>query len=535
MFRTLLRLDVLLLTIALAGCKEATEPPRAPSRPVTYVTLKTTTPRPISRLTGSAESWKREDIGFEVAGRVLRVVEPGANIVGRTFDEQGELLTEGTVLAEVDDERYQIALNQAEAAADAARADLEEVIPQQLAEAEAALTLANRELQRYTNLVATQAASQQELDIRETAQQAAAAKVAQVEALRVTKAALLNTSLATVEQAKVNIEDCRLFAPFNSQIARVNIIPGGYVLPGQPVVTVQMMDPMKVDIAVSPETDDRVNYNDLVRIFSPNGDQLEGYVYLKDTFADPGTRTFLITLLVRNRQLEIGVPEELKGEAVARCRNLWKLDKPVVGGPGNYYAEANAIGQDDAGHFVWKVENLTVKQLYEDFDPVLTVRKVRVTPGEGRVPVLQVFTFRELTETGELDPSKDVIASEISGDVQDGGQIVLVRDRWALRPGDVVRVDLKGKQPQEGLYVPEDAIQSDGERNYVAAVQEAADGTEKVQFVPVSPCETVGRLQRVEAVSDGGLQAGMKVIVAGAHYVADGESVRTIDEVQATP
>ena len=47
-----------------------------------------------------------------------------------------------------------------------------------------------------------------------------------------------------------------------------------------------MMDPMKVDIAVSPETDARVNYNDLVRVFTPNGDQLEGYVYLKDTFAE---------------------------------------------------------------------------------------------------------------------------------------------------------------------------------------------------------------------------------------------------------
>ena len=80
----------------------------------------------------------------------------------------------------------------------------------------------------------------------------------------------------------------------------MHVIPGGYVLPGQAVVTVQMMDPLKVDIVVSPATDARINYNDLVRVYAPTGDELKGHVYLKDTFADPATRTFLVTLLVRN-------------------------------------------------------------------------------------------------------------------------------------------------------------------------------------------------------------------------------------------
>ena len=233
--------------LALNGCssKQVSEQPVVP-RPVSYVTLQTINPSKTSRLTGSVESWKREDIGFEVAGRVLRVVEPGANIVGRTFDEQGNLLTEGTMLAELDSERYVIAKKQAQAAADAARTELEEVIPPTLAEAKAALDLADRELQRYTNLVRQQSASQQELDLRETAQKAAAAKVSQVEALRATKAVLLNSSLATVEQAKVNVADCKLYSPFTGQVARVHVIPGGYVLPGQAVLTLQMMDPMKV-------------------------------------------------------------------------------------------------------------------------------------------------------------------------------------------------------------------------------------------------------------------------------------------------
>ncbi len=525
----------LLLAFALVGCKGSSKPPKEPLRPVTYVTLKTMNPGKTSRLTGSVESWKREDIGFEVAGRVLRVVEPGANIVGRTYDKNGHLLTEGTVLAEVDDERYRIALAQAQAAANAAQADLKKVIPAQLKEANSLLTPARKDYERWKVLVAQKSASQQELDLKEAAFRAAEARVATVEALRATKGSLLNTALAQVEQAKVNIRDCKLFSPFAGQIARVNIIPGGYVLPGQAVVTVQMMDPLKVNIVVSPDTDARINYNDLVRVYTRTGEQLEGSVYLKDTFADPATRTFLVTLLVRNKRIQVGMPDELKAEGVPVCRNLWKLDRPDVGTEGNYYAEINAIHQKGEEHFVWKVENLSIEQLYEDFDPVLTVKKVPVTPGEGRVSVLQVFTFRELTKIGDLKPEEDVIVGDISGAVEDGGKIVLVRDRWLGRPGDVVRVGLKGEKTPAGYYVPEDAIQWDGRQNYVVVAIDAEDGAQQVEFVPIAVGETVGQLQRIEAIGDGDLQEGTKVIVAGAHYVTKGESVRAVDEIQATP
>ena len=528
-------LSLFLLSLAFGvGCRNERTPEEADPRPITYVTLSATNPGKTSRLTGSVESWKREDISFEVAGRIMRVVEPGAHIVGRTFDEQGNLLTEGTVLAEIDDKRYQIALAQAQAAATAAQTDLEEVIPQQLSQAESALALQQKEFDRYTALVAQQSASKQELDRVEAAYRSAKARVAEVEAMRATKGALLNTALAQVEQAKVNISDCKLYSPFTGQIARVHEIPGGYVLPGKPVVTLQMMDPLKVDIAVSPARDARINYNDLVRVYAPTGDELEGYVYLKDTFADPATRTFLVTLLVRNKQIRVGVPDELEGKGIAECRNLWKLDKPDIAGPGNYYAEVEAIHQDDQGYFVWKVENLTQDQLFEDFDPVLTVRKVRVTPGEGRVPVLQVFTFRELTDYGESDPATDIIAGGITGMVADGDKMLLVRQRWIGRPGDVVGVGLKGEATPRGFYVPQEAIQFDGQKHFLAVAELAGDAHQVVQ-VPVTPAETVGRLQRIDATSGAQLAEGMKVIVDGAHYVQPQDKVNPVDEIEVSP
>ena len=519
----------LLSFFVLAGCsKEPVAEQRAP-RPVSYMLLQLSEPGTGDRVTGTVESWKREDIGFEVAGRVMRIVEPGIDIEGRTFDEEGSLVSDGTVIAAVDEERYRIAAKQAQTAADAARIELTEVIPQQLAEAEAALELADKELQRYTNLVAQQSAPQQRLDLAETAQKAATAKVAQVRALQATKTALLNTALATVEQAEVNIGDCTLTSPFAGQIARVHVIPGGYVLPGQPVVTVQMMDPMKIQVAVSPETDKQVNFNDRVRVHLPDFEKpLEGYVYLKDTYADPATRTYLVTLLVRNQKLINRVPEEFEGKPVATVDKLWTLLPKIPGVPRNYHIDVNALQQDDQGYYVWKVDNLTAEQLYDNFGPVLEVSKVRVKPGEGRIPALQVFTFRELADLGGLDPATDVILGEVLGDVVDG-KVLMRRERWLLRPGDLAEVSLRGKGRPAGLYVPRVAILQDGNTHYLFAVPEGATTAKRVE---VRPLETVGQTQRVEAVSDGLLKPGDRVIVGGAHYVMDGEQVSLVEELE---
>ena len=534
MLRTILACGMPLL--ALVGCKDGVETPRDPPRPVTYVTLGTMDPSATIRLTGTAESWKREEIGFEVSGRVMQIVEPGANIVGRTFDEAGNPLTEGTVLARVDDERYRIAEQQAQASADATRTQLEQVIPQQLKQAQTTLGLEQKELTRYQNIRAEDpgAASEQTIDRYTASVEAAMAEVAIVEALRATKAAELNAYLAQVDQAELNIRDCRLTSPFTGQIARVHVIPGGYAFRGIPVVTVQMMDPIKVDIAVSPETDRRIDFNDIIHVYTPYGEKLAGKVYLKDTFADPTTRTFLVTLLVRNKRINQGVPEDLRDESMPRCSNLWTLQRPEGQTSGSYYLEINAIHHDADGYYVWKAENLTIDQLSADFSPIVTVRRVRVTPGEGRVPLLQIYLFRELADWGQLDPQEDVIVGGVTGEVADGSQVILARERWALRPGEVVRVGLAGEETPAGFYVPARAIQSDGATHYVMVANPSGD-THRASRVEVNVAESIGQIQRIEAAGEAQLQDGIRVIVEGAHYVAEGEVVRPVEEVSTTP
>ena len=144
--------------------------------------------------------------------------------------------------------------------------------------------------------------------------------------------------------------------------------------------------------------------------------------------------------------------------------------------------------------------------------------------------MLQVFTFRELTETGDLDPATDVIAGGVTGKVDDGGKIVLVRERWQLRPGDVVRVGLKGEEKPAGYYVPSAAIQFDGQNHYVCVAQASGSGHETVR-VTIKPGQTAGKLQRIE----GEFPEGAKIIINGAHYVQVGEQVNPVEEVEVQP
>ena len=150
-------------------------------------------------------------------------------------------------------------------------------------------------------------------------------------------------------------------------------------------------------------------------------------------------------------------------------------------------------------------------------------RKATAVVTRGAGPLRELLVF-EHPRTGLQLPA---------GTVEDGGKIVLVRERWLGRPGDVVRVGLRGEVTPPGYYVPSDAIQFDGQNHYVSVAQASGDGHETVR-VAIEPGQTVGKLQRIQSADDG-LQDGMKVILNGAHYVEVGEQVNPVEEVEVQP
>ncbi|MEM6474342.1 MAG: hemolysin D, partial [Planctomycetota bacterium] len=91
----------------LSGCgsPEDDTPERRP-RPVVTEIIKRQTPPDAALVTASVGSWKTEEIGFEVQGRVEFVVEENTPIEGRIFDADDQPVSSGTPIARLESERF---------------------------------------------------------------------------------------------------------------------------------------------------------------------------------------------------------------------------------------------------------------------------------------------------------------------------------------------------------------------------------------------------------------------------------------------
>jgi hypothetical protein len=82
-------------------------------------------------------------------------IEESEKVEGRTYDQEGNALTEGTILARLDTTRYELAISSAEAKlaaihaqADAAQIEIEQVLRERLKAGEAELARAKMDLKR---------------------------------------------------------------------------------------------------------------------------------------------------------------------------------------------------------------------------------------------------------------------------------------------------------------------------------------------------------------------------------------------------
>lgn len=545
------------LAILSAGCGSGEDQASQEEvgRPVSVIGLAESDPDRRSRLPGTVASWKSEQIGFEVAGRVLEVIEPETNIEGRVRDAEGNLLTQGTELAKLDETRYRLHVKSVEAEIETKRKqkesltiEIEKVIPSQRDAAVADSRYAESELKRGKELDATRTISQSELDRLEANRDRATAAVAKIDAAQEAKRAeqaSLDAQIEELEQtladAERDVEDCTLRSPFPGQVADVQVIPGSYVERGEPVVTVQLMTPIKVEFEVSAATARTLNHSDQVAVYvpQPDGSALEriGSLYMISPTADPRTRTFTVTLLVPNEKVRRPVPETMQGKPVVRTRKVARLVNVSHEGQDALFVIAEALHQDSQGHYVWKILNRRVGMLHGDSSPVLKVEKVRVTPGDLTIPVIG-FTFREVTiDAGQdLDPATDLVAGELelppgASAPWQGETILLDRERWLLRPGDLVSVDLRGEALPRGFYVPVDAIMEKSGANYVF-LAEAAEGGARARKIEVHPRERQGTLRRIEAAGEEPLTAGTQIVARGAAFIEDGQRINVAEETE---
>ncbi|MEM7253436.1 MAG: hypothetical protein AAF493_18635, partial [Pseudomonadota bacterium] len=221
-----------------------------------------------------------------------------------------------------------------------------------------------------------------------------------------------------------------------------------------------------------------------------------------------------------------------RGKPFHRTDGLWNLESELDNAAAPYFTNVDTLRTDENGHFVWRVRGLSVSDLERDFEPVFTVEKVRITVGERKFRYLDIITYQEVIDLGALDPSRDLLAGKLPDGVEEGDTVFLSRKQWLLRPGQLVNVDLHHGRVPAGFYVPADAIVKDNVGHHVYVVNQQDNGEERADRVDVELGATVGTFQGVQPVSDGVLTEGTRLIVDGAHYLRDGETVNAFNEIQ---
>lgn len=530
----------LLLFTVLPGCGQKVELPKEMPRPVSVLVLKKSDPARRLRLAGAVKAWKEEQVSFEVSGRVEWTVDEGTEVQGRTFDENGKLLTAGTVLARVEPRRYELRVTSAEAQARAARAQanalkiaIEQVLPEQLKSSQANLTRATKEFERAQRLRQREAGTQAELDTAEAEFKSARAGMDQLLAERTAKEAeqasleaRAQEALEAVKEAKLDLKHCELFCPFDGRVAKVQVIPGAFVDPGRAVVTVVVMDPIKVNVAVSPARDRQFALGDVVQVFPPGSEEPErGWIYTKETVADSRTRTFSLSIMVRNWLVPMDVLEGVDIDALPKIAGLTGCYRVTKEKDAPLCVDIEALHRNSEGHYVWQAVGGSDGQRQGGASPVFVAKRVPIRLGEEKVALLGMI-LREIADAGGLTP-RDLLVMGAPEGLEDGNKVVYIRKRWLFRPGDVATVLLHLPEAGDGLYVPMDVIRPIGEqRGHVFVV---ADG--KAQRAAVKLLGHVGDQFRIEPADPGQAQLvreGAQLINKDIHFLVPGEPVRVV-------
>lgn len=302
-------------------------------------------------------------VGVEVAAAVkksspvliegLGNVTPIASVAVRTridseilaiHFEDGALVKKGDLLVTLDSRAVEAQIRQAEA---------------QLSRDQAQLAGAERDLKRYTDLVARQATPQVNVDNART----------QADVYR----AAIRASQALIDNLRVQLSYCRILAPISGRISQANVKVGNLVRTGDitPIATINQMAPVYVSFTVPqrnlPDVRQAVASGEVpVEVVVPGEQRLaRGTVAMIENAIDTATGMATIRATMPNED------ELLWPGTLVTARLTLRTEKAVV-------VPAPAVQMSQQGAFVFVVE-----------DGVARVRPVRVARTQGDETILE--------------------------------------------------------------------------------------------------------------------------------------------------
>ncbi len=504
MIRRLLGLTALLL----CGCQDANVERAIPTMAVTVMELAVKNMTTERELTGIVSHYREQQIGFEVSGRVTVVLDEGLEVRGPAFDESGKLLRQGDVIAVMEGSRYGSQVGVLQAQVNAARRDFQAV--------EAQLTLARQTLQRQKNILQKGIGVQQDVDDAQS----------QYDQVRASLEAKRSSVIAVEQQlnsATKDLGDAVLYAPFSGRITQVHIAAGAVVSPGEPVVTLTLMDPMQVQVQVSADVERSIQTGDRAVVYfkGPFNSEaripVNAIVYEKSAVADPKLRTFRIVLMIRNNRYHIHDRDEsLQGLPMAD--QYVPVIREYQGEEGPLFVPTDALLQENGQYYVLRLPGVGFNKNADRSAVGKHVpERVAVTLAGEYTNVVQ-WNFRSIIDDGSLLENEFLIMNPQENFVD---CVVIGRPQWLLRPRDIVPVRFNFSPTQAGFYVPNHAIVLVDGKPHVYRVED-----NKAVASAIMLHESVDNYRRISGET---LQSGAKIVVDGVHYLTDMQPISIVE------
>ncbi len=349
------------LAVAIAGCSDSGSQDATTAQPPTVIVdaalpvQQGDTVLGPRRFVGRVAAVSTVDISFQVGGRITAL--PIA---------EGQIVPAGTVIAELDKSDYELAVREAEVAFNLARQDLRR----------------KSELARSNNVSqATLDNAQAEFDLRQVA----------------------------LDNARLNLSYTTIAAPFDALITRRLAEPQTNVQSGSPVLRIQDVSELRVEISVPEDLmrgpDDQDYYDFEAIVSGANGESYTFPLEFRENNTEPDavTQTFTVTL---------GMPRPDEPNLLPGMTVTVVVNSRLFSGDGGVSVPVTAVvTQPDGGHIVW---------VYDAETGTVSARTVTLGPIVGE---------RIVIESG-LSQGEEVVAAGAQR-IRDGMAVRLMRDREA--------------------------------------------------------------------------------------------------------
>lgn len=364
----------LLFSLVMAGCVAALT---SCSHPVIAdteqpVPVQVRTPAVVERAesvsaSGAVEGSETADVAFQVGGRVSRVLV-----------EEGQYVSKGQLLAEIEPTDYRNAFDTAAAQKEAARAVAERandgLRKQEVEQARIDYDRAEDEYKRMKFLLDRKSLPPNDFRKYEAAYKDAKERyMMAVEGTRkediANAQAQAHAAEAQASEEAKRLSDTRLVAPISGNIAMRKVDAGQTVSAGTPVFTIVDLNPVKVRVGVAEAEIDKVKYGALAEVSAPSlgGRVFQGRVGIIGVAAEPASRTYTVKIIVPNPRSSSG--PVLRAGMVAEARIFGPQQTRVLTIPGE------SIVPDPQGAPMVYVYNAERRRVY--------ARRVDVGPPVG--------------------------------------------------------------------------------------------------------------------------------------------------------